>query len=45
VCRWENNNKMDLKEIWIKNVGMIQLPQDIYRWWAFVSRVMNILVS
>jgi hypothetical protein len=42
--RWENNIKLDLKEIGIDGKNWIQLAQDIIQWWTFVSVVMNIRV-
>jgi hypothetical protein len=41
--RWENNIKMDLREI-ISGSNWILLPQDKVQWWAFVNTVMNIRV-
>jgi hypothetical protein len=40
--RWEDNIKMDLREIEIKGVNSIQLAQDRVQWWAFVNTVMNL---
>jgi hypothetical protein len=31
-CRWEDNIKMDLKEIGINGANWIQLPQDRVQW-------------
>jgi hypothetical protein len=39
--RWEDNIKMDLREIGIDGMNWIQLAQDRVQWWAFVSTVMN----
>jgi hypothetical protein len=39
--RWEDNVKMDLREIGIDGVNWIQLAQDRVQWWAFVNMVMN----
>jgi hypothetical protein len=39
--RWENNIKMDLREIGVDGVNWIQLAQDRVQWWAFVNMVMN----
>jgi hypothetical protein len=43
-CRWENNIKMDLREIGIDEVNWIQLAQDRVHWRAFVNTVMNLRV-
>jgi hypothetical protein len=32
--RWEDNIKMDLREIWISGVKWIWLTQDRVQWWA-----------
>jgi hypothetical protein len=42
--KWENNIKMDLREIGINGANWIQLAQDRVQWWAFVNRVMNLWV-
>jgi hypothetical protein len=42
--RWEDNIKMDLREIGFGDVAWIHLTQDRDRWWAFVDTVMNLLV-
>jgi hypothetical protein len=42
--RWENNIKMDLREIVIDGANWIQLAQDRVQWWSFVSTVMNLRV-
>jgi hypothetical protein len=42
--RWEDNIKMDLREIGIEGTNWIQLAQDRVRWRAFVSTVMNLRV-
>jgi hypothetical protein len=39
--RWEDNIKVDLKEVgW--GMDWIDLAQDRYRWWALVNGLMNI---
>jgi hypothetical protein len=43
-CRWENNIKLDLREIGIDEANWIQLAQDRVQWWAFVKTVMNLRV-
>jgi hypothetical protein len=42
--RWEDNIKLDLKEIGIDVSNWIQLAQDRVQWWAFVNTVMNLRV-
>jgi hypothetical protein len=42
--RWENNIKMDLREIDIDGANWIQLAQDRVQWWAFLNTVMNLRV-
>jgi hypothetical protein len=42
--RWEDNIKMDLREIGIDGVNWIRLPQDWVQWRVFVSTVMNLRV-
>jgi hypothetical protein len=42
--RWEDNIKMDLKEIRIDVANWIRLAQDKVQWWVFVNTVMNLRV-
>jgi hypothetical protein len=42
--RWDDNNKMDLREIAIDGANWIRLAEDRVQWWAFVNRVMNLRV-
>jgi hypothetical protein len=42
--RWEDNIKMDLREIVINGAKWIRLAQDRVQWRAFVSTVMNLRV-
>jgi hypothetical protein len=42
--RWEDNIKMDLREIEFGNVDWINLAQDRDRWRALVNMVMNLRV-
>jgi hypothetical protein len=42
--RWENNIKMDLREVGIVGVNWIQLAQDRVQWRACVNTVMNLRV-
>jgi hypothetical protein len=43
-CRWEDNIKMDLREIGIDGANWIQLAQDRVQRRAFVNTVMNLRV-
>jgi hypothetical protein len=43
-CRWENNIKMDPREIGIDEAKWIRLAQDSVQWRAFVNTVMNLRV-
>jgi hypothetical protein len=42
--RWEDNIKLDFREIWIDEANWIQLAQDRVQWRAFVNTVTNIRV-
>jgi hypothetical protein len=42
--RWEDNIKMDLREIGINGMNWIQLVEDRVQWQAFVNTVMNLRV-
>jgi hypothetical protein len=42
--RWEDNIKMDLREVGIDGVSWIQLAQGKVWWQAFMSMVMNLQV-
>jgi hypothetical protein len=42
---WEDDIKMDLREIVIAGTNWIQLAQDRVRWRAFVNTVMNFRVA
>jgi hypothetical protein len=42
--RWEDNIKMDLREIGIDGVNWIQLAQDRVQWQAFVNTVKDLRV-
>jgi hypothetical protein len=39
--RWENNIKLDRREIVIGGPNLIQLAEDRVQWRAFVNTVMN----
>jgi hypothetical protein len=41
--RWDDNIKLDVREVWIDGVNWIQLAQDRLQWQAFVNTVMNLL--
>jgi hypothetical protein len=42
--RWEDNIKLDIREIGIDGANWIRLAQDRVRWRAFVNKVMNLRV-
>jgi hypothetical protein len=42
--RWEDNIRMDLREIGFGDVDWIHLAQDRNRWWALVNTVTNLQV-
>jgi hypothetical protein len=42
--RWEDNIRMDLREIGIERANWIRLAQDRVQWRAFVRTVMNFRV-
>ena len=42
--RWEDNIKMNLQEVGCGGMDWIDLAQDMGRWWALVSAVMNLWV-
>jgi hypothetical protein len=42
--RWEDNIKMDLREIGIDGANWIQLDQDRVQWRVCVNMVMNLRV-
>ena len=42
--RWEDNIRMDLREVGCRCVDWIELAQDRDRWRAVVSAVMNLRV-
>jgi len=42
--RWEDNIRMDLREVGCGGMGWMELAQDRYRWCALVSAVMNLRV-
>jgi hypothetical protein len=42
--RWEDNNKMNLKEIRIDGADWIRLAQDRFQWRGFVNTVMDLRI-
>jgi hypothetical protein len=42
--RWEDNIKLDLREIGFDGSNWIRLAQDMVQWRAFVNTVMNLRV-
>jgi hypothetical protein len=42
--RWEDNIKLDLREIRINGANWIQLAEDRVHWWAFANTMMNLPV-
>jgi hypothetical protein len=40
--RWENNMKIDLRDIGIDGVNWIRLAQDRIEWRVFVNTLMNL---
>jgi hypothetical protein len=42
--RWEDNIKMDLREIGIDGANWIRLVQDWVQWQAFVNTIMNLRI-
>jgi hypothetical protein len=42
--RWEDNIKLDLREIGFDGANWIQLAQDRVQWWSFVNTVINLQV-
>jgi hypothetical protein len=44
TCRWEDNIRMDLREIGWEGVDWIHLTQDRDKWKALVNTIMNLWV-
>ncbi|KAJ4452204.1 hypothetical protein ANN_03722 [Periplaneta americana] len=42
--RWEDNIKMDLRELRYDDRDWIDLAQDRDRWWAYMKAAMNLRV-
>jgi hypothetical protein len=43
-CRWEDNIKLDLREIGIDGANWIRLAQDGVQWGDFLKTIMNLRV-
>jgi hypothetical protein len=43
--RWEDNIKMDIREIGIDGANWVRLAQDRVQWRAFVRTVINLRVA
>jgi hypothetical protein len=43
-CRWEDNIKLDLREIRMDGANWTRLAQDRVQYWAFVNTVMSLRV-
>jgi len=44
-CRWEDNIKMDVKELGREGLGWIDLVEGRNKWWAAMNMAMNHQVS
>jgi hypothetical protein len=44
TCRWEDNNKMDFREVGCGGMDWIELAQNRDRWRALVNAVINLRV-
>jgi hypothetical protein len=42
--RWEDNVKLDLREMWIDGTNWTELARDRVQWRAFVNTVMKLRV-
>ena len=42
--RWEDNIKMDLKEVVCDTVNRMDLTQDRDHWWACIKAIMNLRI-
>jgi len=42
--RWQDNIKMDLREIGINTLNWSWLAEDRVQWWAYVSTLMNLRI-
>jgi hypothetical protein len=43
-CIWEDNIRIDVRELLWEFVDWVHLAQDRYQWWALVNAVMNLRV-
>jgi len=44
MVRWEDNIKIDLREMWWERVDWTRLAQKRDRWRAFLNTVMNLRI-
>jgi hypothetical protein len=44
-CGWEDNIRMNLREIGGEGVDLMHLAQDRDQWWAVVNTVMSLQVA
>jgi hypothetical protein len=44
TCRWEDNIRTDVREIWWEDMDWIHLVQDRNQWRALVNTIMNLRV-
>lgn len=44
-CAWEDNIKIELKEMAWEVADQIHLAHNRDQWWAFVNKLMNLQVS
>jgi transposase len=42
-CRWEENIKLELRDIGTDGENWIEMPQNRVQWWAYLNAVMNFL--
>jgi hypothetical protein len=42
--KWEDNIRVDLREMGLKNVGWVHMSQDRDQWRVLLNTVMNLLV-
>jgi hypothetical protein len=43
--RWEDNIKMNFREIGIDGAKWIRMAQERVQWWAFLNTLMNLRVT
>jgi hypothetical protein len=44
MCRWRDNIRMDLREIWLEGRDRMHLAQNRDQWQALVNSAMNLQV-